>query len=176
MNAVLKKETLTENFLAVEKTLWEVVWNFWYRYEGDVEELKARANYFFIEADEAYDKKKTKGKYSSWIYYYVWWNLHNSLFRRKAKPLFEGLPEDCRTLYKKSKRSFYELMEDLGADAKTMVRIVLDDPEGLTKLDLQNGFSACQTRVHIKNYCKKLGWTHRRIKETFKEIRRIIND
>jgi len=172
MKTALQKEILTETYLDMDNLICDIVWKFIKRYGGEFDELKAEANFLFISAVESY--QKTKGKLTTWLHHRIWRGLQDSAKTERAQTHFELYEE---LVSDKHHSNLFLILNELGDDGRTIIKIIFEPPEGITDKDLETGFKSYKTRMYLKNYLSsKLGWTGKRIKESFTEIRQIIND
>lgn len=177
MKAALRKDALSETYTDIEKLIYDIVWKFKDRYGGDIGELVAEANLIYVLAFDSYNE--TKGALSTWMHFCIRKGLLDFLkstrqqnrYGLKFYPLSEAKGV---SIQKFRPLHLLEMLEEVGEDAKVVIRLVFYPPEGITKEDLEGGFSACRCRRYLRQYLHDLGWTGRRIKESFQEIRRIL--
>lgn len=172
MNVTLRKESLASTYEDLDMLIWKAVWNYWYSYGGELEELRAEANLLFVNAYDTY--QETFGEITTWVYSQIYNRLRLAWSRRHSIET-KQIPEDLEYPIKSPKKQRWEIWEELGRDAQTMLRALMNGTTELTEEDLEKGFRACQTRKNIKLHFRRLGWTHLRIKETIKEIKGIVN-
>lgn len=184
MDAVLRKNALTETYLDVEKLINTIVWRFWKRYGGEKADWKAQANYQFIEAYDSY--KKEWGKFSTWLYVRIWRTLqdyHKKLSRENHIEVFDNEGSSIPFFMIERKNSFcniIDIVDELKEDGKTLIKLILDPPENMLSASIPNnsnikkGNHPCHMRRILRQYLLAAGWTGRRIKESFEEIGEAI--
>lgn len=179
-NTLLRKEAITETYNDMQNLVNKVAWLFYERYGGDFEEWRAEANLIFISTYHTY--RKNKGMFSTWLYFCIWKKLLtylNSLHRQIPIASTSSENEDVlKTLEDKTKHSFspLELLDGIKSDTKILIYLIWQPPEELKKINIKKGSHSCHMKVVLRNYLSKLGWTGKRIKESFEEITELIND
>lgn len=147
-------------------------------YTGDVDELRSYAHELFMEAvhDNRFDPSKSK--FGTFVRNKIWFGLkerqrreigRNNLIRRS------GL--DVATVADADQKTFTLDDLDLSEDAKTVIRLVLEEPidfrMALGKKRTETA-SPATYRAAAKEVLQDLGWTISRITETFNEIREAL--
>ncbi len=77
MEAILRKDVLTETYDNVKYLIFKIVWKFKGRYGGNFEELLAEANLLYILAYDTHDE--TLSALSTWLYTKIWKGLLSNL-------------------------------------------------------------------------------------------------
>ena len=177
-STALKKEALTQTYFDVENLIYNIVWKFKNCYGGDFEELVAEANLLYIYAYNSHNKKTSK--FSTWVYFCIWKGLIDFINFLKEKNkygrvfLLEEL-ECFQENFISSSETFVELIDEVGEDSKTIINLIMNLPKDLQNNILQRGGHPHNVRIPIRNYLSsKLGWTGKRIKESFDEIKKVI--
>jgi DNA-directed RNA polymerase specialized sigma24 family protein len=171
----LRKRALTETYYDLEQVIYKIIWNHIKKYGGDFEELKAEANLIYILAYDSY--QETIGNITTWICFCLRTGLINHCKNKsKQLPIHSELYNNIIDKKSFSPSYLLETFDEIHTDSKTIFEIILYPPKGLSNEDLEKGFKAHKTRIYLRNYLKKLGWTGKRIKESFTEIKRILND
>lgn len=172
---LLQKNTVAETYDDVQNLINKVVWNFCKKYGGSFEEWKAEANLTFVLIFKTH--KKSKGKFTTWLYFCIWKDLltYSTTLAKQlpAVPIenIEGI-EDAR----KDSFSSLELLDEAQEDTKFLINLIWNLPSQLKQIKIKNGNHPCHMKVILKNHLLGLGWTGRRVSESFQEIARIIND
>ncbi len=179
MQTALRKDALTEVYIDVEDLIYSTVWNFKARYGGDFDELKAEANLIYVLVFDSHNE--SKGAFSTWLYFCIWKGLLDFLNEVRKKDrcgvVFHNLNKAKNSVKIPTTFHLFEVLEEVGQDAKTIIKLTLYPPEGITEEDLKRGCSACKTRIRLKVWLRyRLGWSQKRIRETFREIRRVLCD
>lgn len=176
MNAALQKDILTEAYAEMGNLIHDTAWRFKERYGGDIEELKSDANLLFVQAINSYDE--TRALMSTWVRFKIWKGLLNIQIRGHKKQAFTFVGDvEFTNQHYTPKSSFAyitELYEQVGADTRFLIQITLCPPEGITQEDLEKGFGKRVSRKVIKQNLRSIGWSWKRIKETFRELQSII--
>ena len=177
MEAVLRKDSLTETFADVQCIINETVGHFCRRYGGDAEEWRAEANLAFVESYDSYKEKR--GRFNTWVRWCVWKDLISytrRLYRQWPYPnetnshILEYLQD------KKTASSFspMEFLEEANEDARLLINLIWEPPQEILDAEIKSGNHPCHMKMVLKNYLFKIGWTGTRIKESFEEIERIL--
>lgn len=178
--ALLKKDAMTETYNDVQNLINKTVWDFCKMYGGDFEEWKAEANLTFVQTYN--NHKENKGRFSTWLCFCIWNNLLDytrTLYKQSPKiTKNKDTTITLESLEDKKKYSFssLELLDGLQEDTKTLIFLIWNPPKGLKDIKIKNGKHPCHVQIVLKNYLSKSGWTGRRIRESFEEITRILND
>jgi len=172
----LQKNAAAETYNDMQLLINKTVWNFYNNYGGSFEEWKAEANLTFVHVFGKH--KKSKGQFSTWLYFCIWKSLltyANILSEQEPKAVSIdniGEIEDRRN----DSFSPLELLEEVQEDTKFLINLIWNPPSQLKKIKTKSGPHPCHKQVVLRNYLLDLGWTGRRVRESFEEITRIIND
>ncbi len=175
MEAVLRKDSLTETFTDVQCIINETVGHFCSNYGGDFEEWQAAAYLAFVQSCDSYKEKH--GRFNTWVRWCVWKDLltyTRRLYRQWPYPN----ETNSHILYhlKESISSFspMEFLEEANEDAKLIINLIWEPPQEILDAEIKSGDHPCHMKMVLKNYLFKIGWTGKRIKETFEEIERML--
>jgi len=137
-------------FPKVEKILYKVAWNFSQNYPITFEECKSEAYYAFMKACEDYKPERGQ-KFSSWAYYWAWCKLKDLVMRRSAEPLdFMEINEELLGAAPPAQIESLELIDDLSADAKEIISLLVESPAELISLGAP--MTAKQLMKKVKEY------------------------
>jgi len=171
----LQKNAITETYYDMQNLINKIVWRFYKRYGGDFEDIKAEANFLFIQAYNTH--KKQKGRFSTWLYFRTWKGLldyHKTLYQQIPPTILNEYENNMPLLRAKTNSfSSLELLDGVGNDTITLIHLIWNLPHDLP---ITSGPHPCHTKAALRNYLFSIGWTGKRIKESFMEITRIIND
>ncbi len=178
MNIALQKDIYTEAYKDVEDLIRKICWNFKKVYGGNFDDLFSEANIIFIKAFDSYNDNK--GKFSTWINTKVVYGLTETIRQKnKEDELLEQylINNQIKTESLFKYDFFFEIVEAIQIDAKEILDIILDPPKELQKqIDQRKNYKYPTINMLKKYAIHKLGWTARRVEESFQEIRSIIND
>jgi hypothetical protein len=175
MNATIAKDILTETYSEHENLIWEVVWRFWRKFGGDIEEIRANANLFFVEAYNMYDGTASL---STWLHRKIYHQLRRQIWYKYNRIVPMESIEDYEPnlpYHAHNPLHWAYTLEGVSEDVRTIMGMVFH-PGGLTDEDLREGFRAVKTRMDIKRHLKDVGWTARRINESIAEIKELLHD
>jgi hypothetical protein len=161
----LNKEVMAETYEDVKMLIYKTVHGFIKRYGGDFDELMAEANYSFVRNTPKHDE--SKGPYIAYVKFSIWNDLL-SLQRASRRHCHSELNDNTSSTVSPSR--IPEIIEDLPSDAKFVALLVLEAPEELATMMLNEGGRPRGARRAIKQYLSNLGWTAEQVKRSFEEI------
>ncbi len=180
MTTVLQETAATQTYYDVENLINSIVWKFYNKYGGSFEDWKAEANLIYTKAFN--NHKERLGKFTPYLYVCLEGELLN--FFRDFISLHQPSTTDkdgtdLMYFFKDKTNPFYFLIDLLdeikNEDAKTLINLVLDMPEDLMKENLKTfGDHPSHIQRFLKGYLKKIGWTSKRITESFQEIGKVL--
>ena len=166
-----------ETYHDVEKMLFKLSHEYAARYYVPFEEVISEARIHFMKAYHWYHTRhKSKAKFSSFAYFIVANQLttyFRNQYRHRTVEYHETMQDTEETVLPYPFRA--ELDSELTADARDVVRLILDTPEELRavmkwrRVRTQHGFLQ-----GLQEHLKDLGWDYYRIQETFEELREIL--
>lgn len=145
------------------------------RFPDQYEELRADANTYYLEA---YRSFRSDGglSFRRWVFKRVWFGLLDSIRKeafRAARLKKNPLPDENELPTHQQKFSLLELLDELSEDARTIVELVLDPPLDV-RLHVECRRQKKTTRNNVvasfREYLRDLGWSARRIADSFDEI------
>lgn len=139
-------------------------------YGGDLEEIRADALLHWMHAYEKYDPHRG-ARFDTWINYYIYRQLQREnryrvlrKMRLKELPLIEVVTQ--------ARFDLDMFLSELSDDAQRCVNLVLDPPKHIRKeLDEKKPATFKDT---LRRYLSNVGWTTRRITESFSEIQTAL--
>jgi DNA-directed RNA polymerase specialized sigma24 family protein len=174
MNTALQEAALTQTYQDVEKLLYQLAWQFHNTYGGDIRDWHSEAHLFFMKAYYSYNNDKSK--FTTWVHHCVRGGLRDYLkkFISKNQPsTVDTEGNDYMLLIPDTSNPFsnvIDLLDEVKDDGKLILRLIWGMPEDLKSSSIKKGKSGKHTKILVKKYLLKLGWTHNRIKDSFKEI------
>jgi len=185
MIATVQKENSAqaETYNDVVKLIWHTVHRFAERYGGDREELFSRANEVFMETYEDFDASRSS--YSTYLRRMIWWKLleirRTAARRHRLLPTVnfsavEGERDGMGNFPDHSCSSFRraEFLAELGEDAAAVVKLALEVPGELMGLVHSQRSQSASLRKMLVNHFRGLGWTIKRVAESFREIKETL--
>lgn len=171
----ITNDAITETYQDIQNLIYDVVWKFKKAHGGDFDEMVSEANVIYMDA--YLNHNPNRANFTSWLYRKLIWGLserHRTLLLKNHREQTSG------EMYEFSsptvRRPFYELLTELGQDARTIVELILEMPEVMEQNALSNGTTPrnIQSALHI--YLKTFfGWTEKHVLDTFREIAEVIN-
>lgn len=164
----------TETYLETKGYLIDLVVKVHRKYGGDFEEWMAKANLFYMRALQKFDPNKD-AKFATWVVFRVWKNMLDEirkLAKESERMRMVGMPKDVADRHQEP-FDVDEFCRELTQDARLAVRYALNPPLDVL-LDLARKDSPARRRRAFKDFFKDLGWSLKRIKETFTEIGRAL--
>jgi hypothetical protein len=175
MLTALERDCLDTAYEDVEHLVTRTVADFIRRYGGDYNELRGEAHAMFMLAYNRFEPDRFQASFSTYVRWVVWkglLELQRRTMRHKGKVSFTDADLDLHH----ASRDFnlLEFLDDLSDDAATLVRLVLDTPRGLACIIEREGATPQVYKSVLKEYLSGLGWTGKRVTESFKEIRKAL--
>jgi len=172
----LRQEAITQTYYDVENLIYDIVWRFQKRYGGEFEELFGEANLIFIKVYETY--KEAKAAFSTWLCFCIWKGLLDKL---KIDRRYEGVSICYDEYYEEpitfSSFSITDLLDSVSEDSKTIIKLICNPPKILQEQTLKKGTLPRNFRSTLRQYLQEeMEWTKETIRDSFIEIRRVIND
>lgn len=178
---------ITETYLDVEKLIHHICNLFRLNHGGDFDEMVGEANLIYMKVYEKW-RRGRGSKFTSYLCTSIYrrlldlkrisirkskiWNTSINDFERENARSVDDLSimED-----KKSQFDTNDFFEELTADARVILQFALEEPKELKeKVIARGGHNRRNWKTTIKEYLKEIGWTARRITESFEEIRRAL--
>jgi len=180
--ATLRKDALTETYEDAKDLIFDTCWDFQRGHGGDIEELIAEANKIFVLAYNSYNSEESK--FTTWLVTSIknglktlirteWRQSHPSLARIKEHFPYQE--------YEQTKSfSVLELLDEMERDAHIILWLFLDTPKEVFASAVIEGKKSKHIQVCMRkrlyNRLRQLGWTIRRITESFEEIAQAIQN
>lgn len=162
------------------------------RFGGDAEEAEADGLGLYLKAVETHGRgdrgrsiEHSSMSFDKWVRYWVWYGLLDSrkqtARRRRLTPMGSLDERDtldrAREIDDPAASGCYrmvELLDGLSPDAAEVVRLTLDTPNDIIAATMDRGGSDANLRTCIKVYLRGLGWTLKRVRESFDEVREAL--
>jgi len=145
-------------------------------YGGDFDEYYSQSNTIFMRAFLTYQPKN--GDFTTWFNFLLWKLLleERRRFARRRAQIEENLTDDMdQRGVVPSSFHLFEFVEELTTDARCIVEALFDPPMDLKMAYAQrNTGSPANHRSAIREFFTDLGWSGRRITESFAEIGRAL--
>ncbi len=178
MEAVMRRDALGETYNDVKGLIEKVIGRFQKEFGGNFEDLRSEANLIFILAYDSYNE--TKGQFTTWTYFSIWKGLldYRRQLKKRGFTISINSYNPAELIIAKTPTnplSLIDLLDELKGDSNIIAHLVWESSTEIGKINPQNGNSPCHMRKALKKYLFQLGWTGRRIKESFEEVRRALN-
>ena len=169
---LIQEDGIQTAYLRMKSSIDGVAARYCCKYGGEFDEWQAEANLGYVCAFRTY--KQDKGSLPAWILFCVRTSLADkarSVYKHSRRTISGESVAELLKLIKDERTSFngVDLMDGLSQDAKTIINLLWHPTEQLQSL-IKTGSNPCHTRVALRKHLTSLGWTGRKIKETFKEI------
>lgn len=176
----LSRMAAEETYKDVQNMLDNVVHKVIARFGGDYQEQRAEANLIFMEVFHSPNFDPEKAQFSSWVVTKVWYGLlermRNNVLRSKrtiyVSEGIENTPSRPSLTFDKE-----EFLSHLSDDGKVAASALLSPPLDVSIAIKQRGENETPQRVRsaIKEFLKDLGWSMKRITESFSEIYKALS-
>lgn len=177
MEATLRKEILTETYEDMRILIFDIVREFQRRYDGDIDDLMAQANLLYIYAYDKYDE--TKAKLSTWLTCRINYGLLTYI-KAEYKQTHLSINNEHTKIESETPNQFsiMELLDEMEQDALTILQLFLETPKDIIQNIIDEGKQMNHIqgymRKRIRNRMRQMGWTIRRITESFEEIKNAL--
>lgn len=151
-----------ETYDDVKRLITKIVKGFATRYRLDYHETTSAANEAYAEAYVSYDVNR--GAFTTWVQFKVTKGLEEELRKKQRRERIELLAEIDTPAQEPRPFVLPEFLESLGTDARTAARIAL-------RIKTR---SINDMRHWVKQHLRDAGWTRRRVKQAFQEVRRKL--
>jgi len=174
---------LDKTYMDVEKLIYKIVWRFKIRYGGEIDELKAEANYLFLLSCQTYEESKSA--FSTWLSWCIWHGLLDWLNEenKHTKLSINDTTNDGQTYEELLKNEFqkpfylFELIEDLPNDAAFIIKLLFNPTKRFREEVLSRGTKPKFILIGLRYYLyEDLEWLKKEISESIGDIRIILND
>ena len=174
METTLREIVMTETYLDINPLINSIAIRFFKTYGGGLDEWKAQANLLFVMAYDSYNE--TKGIFSTWVYFRIEKGLQDFVKKnRNQKNAISQIKDHCKeTTPRSSSFSVFEFVDEISEDARTIANLIWHPSTEFQTLPKANGNHGSRMRTVLESHLKSLGWTRRRVKESFEEIRRVL--
>jgi len=176
MKSELRKNVLEETYEDVQKLIFGVVWKFWSLYGGCIDDLIGQANLIFIDAFDRYDSSKGV-KITTWIAYKINKGLFDYMRKGNGYEPHTQIDGEFVEMFAAPNKNFsvMELLDKMGQDAHIVLQLFLETPRE-TIVGIRNDYDRIDhvqaaIRKRLRNRLRQMGWTARRIKEAFDQIK-----
>ena len=176
MEATLRQDVLTETYNDVENLINEIVWRFCERYGGEFKDYRAEANLLFILAYDCFDE--TKGALSTHLYFRIWKGLLSFIRLKIKQRPSPKVDSDVLLQFEDwswNPFSVVDLIDEANEDVRTLINLIWEPNEEIINTKMKTGQNPCHFRAVLKNYLRNIGWTQKRVRESFVEITKLIN-
>ncbi len=170
------QDAITETYHDVKKLITYVCKRFQSGCSEDFHDLIATANLAFVKAYRSYTTGKNT-KFTSYLCTIIWRDLctksrkeygqRSHIINIQDIELFAALEDIEWNL-----RDFAEL---LSLDSKTVMQLIFNTPKEIAKVAKAKGDHANNLRSTIRDHLLNIGWTTRRVRLSFSEIRQLLS-
>ncbi len=163
--------TITQTYYTVEKLIHRTTYYYSKKLKVNYEDLFCLAQEVFMKAQKAWKQNRT-ANFKTY--------LNNALRRtfsrlpRAIRPLH--CPDhDFNTITTRERFDFNSLLENVSQDAKEMMKLAINPPLEVQWLSGRQ-HNPNQVRNALKQFLRNLGWSNRRIFQSFTEIQNALYD
>jgi hypothetical protein len=167
-----------DTYKDVDDLVGRFVWDFHLNTGIELEECRSEGLEGYVEAYHSY--QPGRGEFTTWVGVKVRSRLLDLArrLRREGRRL-KGAVDAAEVAVAKAVPDFRldEFVEELSEDARTVVSMVFDTPIDVKVVMYRLGGDQDTPQTYrgaIREVLRDLGWTRKRIKESFQEIRRAL--
>ena len=176
MNSRLHKEILTEAYKDMQKLIAGVAWNFWSIRGGDLDDLIGQANLIFIDAFNTYDPSRGT-KLATWLTFKIKRGLFDYIRNGNVYEQHTSIDDEFAEIYPALSKDFsvMELLDEMEHYAHIVLQLFLETPKEIIIKVLNKQRRIDHTQAHLRNRLmnrlRQMGWTVRRMRAAFEEIK-----
>lgn len=170
----MQKEAIEQTFRDTEKLIYRTVWGVQKQFGGDFDELLSDAILHFLSACQTY--RQDKGSFNNHLVINISLRLRSQLRCRRRSMKNQQTQDDDKISKALSpgRWSLEEFAEGLSNDARMLLRLLFRKTE--TELYLLGvADNNCKIQTRVKKFLYRNGWTRKRYREVFQEIREAID-
>lgn len=163
-----------ETYRDVERLLYRLCWQAVYKYGGEWEDYLSAAHEAYADAYATFDA--TQGAaFSTWL----WWKVQGAITGERHRGKIQtntvacGEDIDLDALPGRSGFCYNSFLADLGRDAQTVVKMVVESPNEIWDL-LHHKEIGSISRAGLCRRLQGIGWSVARVVESFSEIREAL--
>ena len=173
-----KKDECEKTFRELETMLEGAIRSFIYKHRMNMarhyDEMYSDALSSFMDAFEHYDENTGKMPFAQYLRFIVTHRLIDHIIRPGKK----RSDKESRVVNKKDKAprefQFQDLLDSLTPDGQELAKLIIDSPRELSILIANKGCRPIDYRSTIRKHLREIGWTAKRIKQTFLEVKEVI--
>ncbi len=186
MNAILRKDILTETYKDMQGLIFETCWRYWKQHGGNIDDLIGQANLSFIRAVDSHNE--TQSKLTTWIVVCIKNDLRNYMIKEYKHTHIASIDDEDVYDYQNittpnNSFSVIELLDEMEKDAHIILQLFLETPKEVIDNVLVEGKQMNRIQRHMKSSMKKrlrnrlrqMGWTLQRIAKSFNDIKEAIS-
>jgi len=183
MNATARRQlAMSEDYEEVKGLIRKTVHDFraaHVRPGTSFDDLMSIANEYFVRAYDSWDVSKG-ARFITWVRNRVWWGLMDAHKRASYRAaILNNTHEDVAHMADNVRAPFLDVLDELSVDARTVVGLTLSAPRELvhTAFTREKGVRPTTFRAALRKYLRsEFGWDTGRVRGSFDEIRRVLND
>lgn len=162
---------ITDTYNDVKRLIHLICSKYYQKSDMDFSELVSEANEAFLKAYEKYDPNR--GAFTTMLYHTIHNHLRSVLKRRSKwsnvwKTNTRGDNSICKDF------NWTEFAESLSKDGELVVKLIFDGPNDIGRAIHIMKSTRRNWKKVLKIYLSNLGWEHRRIMNSFKEVRETL--
>lgn len=186
MNARQDALPLVQTYDDVQRLMDYIVNKFIVRNGGDFDEYRGEADVIFVEVYKWWRPDKGS-KFTSSLCNAIYRRLQYLRNRERKHGHLWKLSLDHETVVDGERTSWANNIADddpvfdrqtfeerLSNDGRVVLRLLLDSPQEIVETAIGNGGNPVNWKAAIGSYLSDIGWSGRRVKSTFKEIKEAL--
>jgi DNA-directed RNA polymerase specialized sigma24 family protein len=184
MNAMaLQQEAAAVTWEDMKDEVAQTVRKFVKKHGGDFEESMSEALILFMRAMNNWQKEdRSKTNFSLYLYRVIWFNLFDAYrtrtqHRRQNKVVFTAAVHPGLLVDSYAGRDVWGIVEEVGNDAATAMKLVLDMPAEIKAEAEARGGKPRNIRAVLRGYLvTQLGWDAKRIANAFEDVKHALGN
>lgn len=176
MQTLQTGQQMEQDYKSIKNMLGHIAHQFSKKHGGDVDELFSEASYVFCLAYPKWDEEKSK--LTTFMYHSIWRRLiqyRKNQCKKQMCQFSQNEKEEATAaeIPDYERTSGFEVgnfLEQLGEDARTVVKILLNPPQRLRNNAEAKGGQNRNWGSSLRELLKDLAWTKEKIQEAFEEV------
>ncbi len=180
---MVESSPVADTYEDTKGIVYDIVFKFWRKYGGELEELQSIGNEAFMDAYKAFDPSRGNS-FSTLLHFVVKHRLMDNFWtgRRRRMSSLDNVGADGKTFASQVRDhrtvkpfNLSDFASEMSNDAQTVLQLIVESPQEIADLVVERGNMPRNWRSTVRQYLRKqLKWTADRVAESFDEIRGVL--
>ena len=145
--------------------IYNTAYKFWLLYGGELDEYSSVGHLAFMKAINTYEEGRVK--FTTWLRITIWQQLNDHKDSEWVARKYRATDMKTEVSYP----PFLDMLDELDADARELVHIILETPMELQRLIESEGNTMRAVKPALVVHMKEQGWSGARTGRAFKTIK-----